>query len=93
MKINFQKEDLRALQQERLKKVREIENARAAAVFENKQLSSNIEEKSASNSSPNDNPSVVSLHQKSPSKTKVKKLLSKKSPIKVITKSNVKVRI
>lgn len=82
---------MRVLQQERLKKVRELENARATVVAQPKVPSSIKEEKAVSDYSVSDNAIVEIPQEKSPKKTMVTKSVSKKSPIKVITKSNVKV--
>ena len=65
-----------------MKKVREFENARAAAAAQSKVSSSNKGEKLVSDSFQSEDAIVKVPQEKSP----------KKSPIKVITKSNVKVR-
>ncbi|XP_033227539.1 uncharacterized protein LOC117179643 [Belonocnema kinseyi] len=91
LKDSEMKEDMRLLQQERLKKVREFENTRAASVAQSKVPSSSKEEKAVSDYSLSDDAIAEIPQENSPKKTMVTKSVSKKSPIKVITKSNVKV--
>lgn len=85
------REDARLLQQERMKKVREKENSRAAAVVEKSKQSINKDEKILSEPYHHSDEAIIVIHGDNSKKTKITKSPSKKSPIKVVTKSNVKV--
>lgn len=76
-----------------MKKVREKENSRAAAVVEKSKQSINKDEKILSEPYHHSDEAIIVIHGDNSKKTKITKSPSKKSPIKVVTKSNVKVRI